>query len=459
MDESIFQALEHVGRDKDIDIDLVIKAAEEAMEAAARKFYKSEENFVARFDKSRSDIKLFKIKEVVKTVKEPDAHITLSKAKKIKEDAEIGDVLEIPVSTAELGRIAAQTAKQVIYQKVREAERDNIFDKYSTKVGEVVNCIVKRLERTSVIVNLGKVEAVITKKHQMKNEVYNPGDRFKAIIVDVEAVAKGPQIVVSRAEPRLVEKLFEQEVPEIYEKIVRIKRCVREPGERTKLAVTCSEKDIDPVGACVGMKGYRVQNVIKELNGEKIDIIQYSEDPAVFVKNALNPAKVNRINITDREQRRMEVVVEDTQLSLAIGKNGQNVRLAAQLIDWKIDIKSETDKLREVQIEMERMQNARLTLQKIEGVGEKTAQLLLDAGYFDSIDIVRSSLENLLNIPGIGKKSAEKIFESAREIAKKIRKRKKKKKKKKKKPTEVSTDMPSETNAGGGEIDVQTEGS
>ncbi len=433
MDETIFQALEHVGRDKDIDIALVIRAAEEAMEAAARKFYKSDEDFVAKFDKNDSGIKLYKRKIVVKTVKEPSIEITLAKAKKIDEDTTIGDILEIPVSTEELGRIAAQTAKQVIYQKVREAERDNIYEKYSTKINEVVNCIVKRIERSNVIVSLGKIEAVMLKKHQMKNESYNPGDRIKAIIVDVEAVSKGPQVLLSRAEPRLVEKLFEQEVPEIYENVVRIKKCVREPGERSKIAVQCSENDIDPVGACVGMKGYRVQNVIKELNGEKIDIIQYSEDPASFVKNALNPAKVNRINIIDREEKRMEVVVDDTQLSLAIGKNGQNVRLAAQLIDWKIDIKSEADKLREVQAEMERMQNAKLTLQKIDGVGEKVSQILLDAGYFDSIDIVKSSVENLLEIPGIGSKSAERIFESAREIAKKIRKRKKKKQRKKRK--------------------------
>jgi len=261
--------------------------------------------------------------------------------------------MEFPKPTEVLGRIAAQTAKQVIFQKVREAERENIFGEYSQRIGEVVNATVKRFENGDMVVELGRIEASLPRKEQSRAESYAPADRVRVVIKGVNRSAKGPQIVVSRTDPALLIKLFEQEVPEIYDGTVMIRGAVREAGDRAKVAVFSRERDVDPVGACVGMKGTRVQSIIRELRGEKIDIVEWSDDPIAFVTNALSPAKVQRVSIVDDGERVMEVIVEDKQLSLAIGKKGQNVRLAAKLTGWRIDIKSEEEKRREVEAQFE----------------------------------------------------------------------------------------------------------
>jgi N utilization substance protein A len=279
----------------------------------------------------------------------------LAEAKEIYgEDAEVevGYQIEFPKRTDVLGRIAAQTAKQVIFQKVREAEREIIYSEYNSRVGDVMNGLVKRFEQGDIIVEVGRVEAILPRKEQSRAESYTQGDRLRAVIKGVSKSAKGPQIVLSRTDPALLIKLFEQEVPEIYDGTVMIRGAVREAGDRAKVAVYSRERDVDPVGACVGMKGTRVQAIIRELRGEKIDIVEWSEDPVQFVMNALSPAKVQRVTIVDDREKVMEVVVEDKQLSLAIGKKGQNVRLAAKLTGWRIDIKSEEEKRKEVEAQL-----------------------------------------------------------------------------------------------------------
>jgi N utilization substance protein A len=361
---------------------------------------------------------------------------------------EVGDEMEFPKPTEVLGRIAAQTAKQVIFQKVREAERENIFAEYNQRVGEVVNGTVKRFENGDIIIEVGRIEAVLPRKEQSRAESYAPQDRARTVIKGVNRSAKGPQIVLSRTDPALLIKLFEQEVPEIYDGTVMIRGAVREAGDRAKVAVFSRERDVDPVGACVGMKGTRVQSIIRELRGEKIDIVEWSEDPIAFVTNALSPAKVQRVSIVDDRERVMEVIVEDKQLSLAIGKKGQNVRLAAKLTGWRIDIKSEEEKRREVEAQFEGLETAAEsgetepatpeTADGIEtapaedvaasapaedvatvpytltGVGEKTVRKLVEAGFATREAVAGSTVEDISQIPGIGEKTAEKILAAAR---------------------------------------------
>jgi N utilization substance protein A len=342
-----------------------------------------------------------------------ETQISLEEARKLIPEAEVGQEIEFPKPTDILGRIAAQTAKQVIFQKVREAERDNVFAEYSGRVGEVINGIIKRQEMGDFVVDLGRAEALLPRKEQSRAETYQTGDRVRVAIVKVLKSAKGPQVVVSRTDPALLIKLFEMEVPEIYDGTVQIKGCVREAGERAKVAVISREKDVDPVGACVGMKGTRVQSIIRELRGEKIDIVEWNDDAATFVVNALSPAKVSRVSILDEEQRIMEVVVEDKQLSLAIGKKGQNVRLAAKIVGWRIDIKSEEEKRQEVEAEMARMERIVEELRSLEGVGEKVVQKLIDSGLAGLAHILEMTDEELCQIEGIGPKTAEKIREAA----------------------------------------------
>jgi N utilization substance protein A len=299
-------------------------------------------------------VDLFAVKQIVQEVADPALEIGLSEAQQLYGDeAEVDMEIEFPKATDVLGRIAAQTAKQVIFQKVREAERENIFAEYNDRIGDVVSGTVKRFENGDMVVEVGRIEAVVPRKDQSRAESYNPGDRLRAVIKGVNRSAKGPQIVLSRTDPALLVKLFEQEVPEIYDGTVQIRGAVREAGDRAKVAVFSRERDVDPVGACVGMKGTRVQAIIRELRGEKIDIVEFSDDPVSFVTNALSPARVQRVSIVDDPERVMEVVVEDKQLSLAIGKKGQNVRLAAKLTGWRIDIKSEEEKRKEVEAQFE----------------------------------------------------------------------------------------------------------
>jgi N utilization substance protein A len=358
MSNPLQQTIEALAKEKGIEPDVVISAIEEAVATASRKYYKTGENLKTRFNTETGQVDLFALKTVVEDVTTPATEISINEAREmyrplygdeVANSIELGDEMEFPKPTEVLGRIAAQTAKQVIFQKVREAEREHVFAEYNERIGEVVNGTVKRFENGDIILEIGRIEAVLARKEQSRAESYTPGDRVRTVIKGVNRSAKGPQIVLSRTDPALLIKLFEQEVPEIYDGTVMIRGAVREAGDRAKVAVMSRERDVDPVGACVGMKGTRVQSIIRELRGEKIDIVEWSEDPVAFVTNGLSPAKVQRVSIVDDRERVMEVIVEDKQLSLAIGKKGQNVRLAAKLTGWRIDIKSEEEKRREVE--------------------------------------------------------------------------------------------------------------
>ena len=345
----LLQQIDAIAKEKGVEPEIIISAVQDALEAAARKRYKSEA-LRARFNQESGQLELYAVKRIVEEVTDESTQISLAEAQQLYGDeADVDMEIEFPRPTEDLGRIAAQTAKQVIFQKVREAERENVYAEYSERIGEVLNGTVKRFENGDIIMEMGRVEAQLPRKEQSRAENYNVGDRVRAVVRGVNRSAKGPQIVLSRTDPALLIKLFEQEVPEIYDGTVMIRGAVREAGDRAKVAVYSRERDVDPVGACVGMKGTRVQSIIRELRGEKIDIVEYSDDPVMFVQSALSPAKVQRVTIVDEAERVMEVVVEDKQLSLAIGKKGQNVRLAAKLTGWKIDIKSEEDKRREVE--------------------------------------------------------------------------------------------------------------
>jgi len=415
MANQLRQQIEQISREKNINPDVIIAAIEDAILTASKKYYKNNEDLRSRFNEESGQIEVFAVKQIVETVEIEETQISLAEARKLIPEAEVGQEIEFPKPTDILGRIAAQTAKQVIFQKVREAERDNVFAEYSGRVGEVVNGIVKRQEMGDFVVDLGRAEAVLPRKEQSRAEAYQTGDRVRVAITKVLKAAKGPQVIVSRVDPALLIKLFEMEVPEIYDGTVQIRGCVREAGERAKVAVISREKDVDPVGACVGMKGTRVQSIIRELRGEKIDIVEWSDDPVSFVEKALSPAKISRVTVVDEEQKIMEVVVEDKQLSLAIGKKGQNVRLAAKLVGWRIDIKSEEEKRQEVEAEMARMARMVEELKSLEahGIPERITQKLIDVGVQGVHHILEMSAEDLMSIEGIGDKTAEKLHEAA----------------------------------------------
>ena len=410
--ETIFQSIEILSKEKGIDPQIVYDAVRDAMLIAARKHYRTNEDYVAEMD-PKSGVLLFAVKKAVEAVEDPVHEMTLAEARRIQPDAEIGSEIRIQKNTAALGRISAQTAKQVILQKVREAERETVYNEYSGRAGELVNCTVKRIEGPEYVLDLGKTEAKLAKKEQSRLESYSVGDRVRCVIRLVDKASKGPGVLVSRAAPELVMRLFEQEVPEIYDGTVTIKGCAREAGERTKIAVQSRDRDVDSVGACVGRKGMRVQSIIRELRGEKIDIIEYSEDPVVFATHALSPAKVSKITIVDAAEKQMEVIVDDTQLSLAIGKKGQNVRLAAKLLGWKIDIKSEEEKRQEVESQMAAMvpPGAPVSVLTDFGLAEKTVEKLLEVGIGTIEKLGGMTPEQLEEIQGVGPKGVEKIFE------------------------------------------------
>ncbi len=405
--------IDQVGKDKGIDRKVLIEALEQALLAAARKKYGTKQEIEAKFNEEVGEIELFQFKTVVQDVKNPPAEISIEEAKDLDSDVEIGDSLGTKIDVSEFGRIAAQTAKQVIIQRVKDAERENIYDDFKDRKGEVISGTVQRFERGSIIVNLGRAEAVVPQQELIPRESYKPGDRIRAYVLDVRKTPKGPQIILSRSNPNFLIKLFEMEVPEISEGIVQIINAAREPGSRAKIAVYSRDSDVDPVGACVGMKGSRVQAVVQELRGEKIDIIPWSEDPASFVCNALAPAEISKV-IINQDAKSMEVIVEDDQLSLAIGRRGQNVRLAAKLTEWKIDIRSET-KAEEPVPELDEIASKGMDqVSKITGVGEKTAQLLNAGGYMTVADLAQTTVEQLTKIEGVGPKKAEKLIESAK---------------------------------------------
>ncbi|HVR69272.1 MAG TPA: transcription termination factor NusA [Vicinamibacteria bacterium] len=409
------QQIEQISREKNINPEVIIAAIEDAILTASKKYYKNNEDLRSRFNNETGQIEVFAVRQIVETVESPETQIGLDEARTLIPEAEVGQEIEFPKPTDILGRIAAQTAKQVIFQKVREAERDNVFAEYSGRVGEVVNGIIKRQEMGDFVVDLGRAEALLPRKEQSRAETYQTGDRVRVAIAKVLKSAKGPQVVVSRTDPALLVKLFEMEVPEIYDGTVQIRGCVREAGERAKVAVISREKDVDPVGACVGMKGTRVQSIIRELRGEKIDIVEWSEDPTQFVINALSPAKVSRVSVIDEEQKIMEVVVEDKQLSLAIGKKGQNVRLAAKIVGWRIDIKSEEEKRQEVEAEMARMQRIVDELRSLQtlGIPDDIVQKLIDAGVGGLAHLLEMTDEELETIDGVASATLEALREAA----------------------------------------------
>ena len=419
MSSELFHTIEQIGREKGIDPETIIQAVEEAYAAASRKYYHSKEDFGARFDRDSGRFLVFSRQTVVtdEEYKDPVTQLTLEEGRALREDADVGTVFETLKENAEipLTRIAAQAAKQVIYQKVKEAERELVWREYGDRIGDLLTGQVKRFDRGDMIVDLGRTEAVIPRREQSRAEHYNPGDRIRAVLVNVERQGKGPQLALSRASELLVRKLFEMEVPEIYDGTVSIVSVARDAGERSKVAVRSKERDVDPVGACVGMKGSRVQAVIRELRGEKIDIVQYDDDSAQYVRNALSPAAVNRVSIRDYESREMEVIVSEDQLSLAIGKRGQNVRLASKLVGWKLDIKSEAEKKAEVDAEMERMAAASRELSSLPGIGSAVAARLLDAGFRSIEEISLASLEDLTSIDGISEDEAIGIHDAAEE--------------------------------------------
>src|SRR5512146_1623088 len=398
MEAKLDMVLEQVGRDKNIDKTVLINALEQAILTAAKRTFGMNREMEAKFNPETGSVDLFLI---VNVVEEDDAiegrEITVAQAHTAGLEAELGDellfqvfyraedeerareqdekfgeLIDLKNASKKFGRIAAQTAKQVIYQRVREAERDNVYNEFKDRKGELISGTVRRFERGNLIVEIGRNEAILPVREQVPRESYRSGDRITAYVVDVEKNARGPQIVLSRTHKGLLEKLFEQEVPEIYEKIVRIESSAREPGARAKIAVSSRDRDVDPVGACVGMKGSRVQAVVQELRGEKIDIVPYSEDPARFVCNAIAPAEVSRV-VIDAETHTMELIGPDDKLSLAIGKKGQNVRLASQLTGWRIDIHSES-KIRELEA------RSLAEMAAIPGVGHELASMIFQMG-------------------------------------------------------------------------------
>ena len=415
------QTIEALAKEKGIEPEVIISAIEDAVLTASRKYYKTNENLKTRFNTETAQVELYAVKQIVAEVTDPATQISLAEAQKLYGDeAEVDMEIEFPKSTEVLGRIAAQTAKQVIFQKVREAERENIFAEYNQRIGDVVNGTVKRFENGDIIVEVGRIEAVLPRKEQSRAESYSPGDRVRAVIRAVNRSAKGPQIVLSRTDPALLIKLFEQEVPEIYDGTVVIKGAVREAGDRAKVAVYSRERDVDPVGACVGMKGTRVQSIIRELRGEKIDIVEWSDDPVVFVTNGLSPAKVQRVSVVDDHERVMEVIVEDKQLSLAIGKKGQNVRLAAKLTGWRIDIKSEEEKRREVEAQLLGLegpveQEAEVAPLVLPGIHDEVVAQVRDAGYGTAQAVLDAGVEGLTG-HGLDEETAQAVLEAAQAV-------------------------------------------
>lgn len=400
--------LEQVAKDKGIDQKILVEALEAAMLSAARKVVGLEKDIEAQFNPETGSVDVFEFKTVAEQVENPDREISLEDALEHDPDSQVGDSLGFRIETEELGRIAAQSARQVVTQRVREAERENVYDEYADREGELVTGVVRRFERGSIIVDLGRAEAMLPMREQCQRESYRAGDRIQAHVIEVNKQGRGSQIILSRTSPGLLVKLFEMEVPEIYEGIVRIEAAAREPGARSKIAVSSRDRDVDPVGACVGMKGSRVQAVVQELRGEKVDIVPWDEDPARFVCNALAPAEVSRV-LVDEANHAMELIVPDDQLSLAIGRRGQNVRLASQLAGWRLDIVSEA-KVSEIK------DRAFKSLGRLEGVNDIHLQTLYNYGIRCAKDVLDADEGFLGEIPGIGLELGQKLKKDAERV-------------------------------------------
>ena len=401
------RVIEQVSRDRGIDKEILIKTLEEALRSAARKKFGTRVDIEVRYNEELGEIEVFQFKDVVEKVTEPDLEIDLEEGRKLDPGCKVGDSIGTKMDAPTFGRIAAQSAKQVIIQKMRDAERDVVYEGFINRRGEIVNGIVQRIDKRDIIVNLGRTEAILPVSEQVHRETYRRGERIRAYILDVLHESRGPQIILSRSHPRFLEALFKTEVPEISEGIVNIMAAAREPGARAKIAVTSNDADIDPVGACVGMKGIRVQSVVHELKGEKIDIIPWHGDSAKFVCNALSPAEISRV-VIDEANRSMEVIVPDEYLSVAIGRRGQNVRLASKLTGWSIDVKSETNY-------SEAMRSGYDSLIGLPGVGPSTADVLYEQGFYSIEELANASVEELIQIKGISEKKAQTLLESARQ--------------------------------------------
>jgi N utilization substance protein A len=399
------RVIDQVSREKGLERDVLIKTLEEAVKAAAKKKLGPSYDLEVNFNDELGEVEVFEFKEVVEKVSNEHLEISFEQARKIDPECEMGDSLGIKMDTDEFGRIAAQSAKQVIMQRLREAERNIVYDDFKDRRGEIIHGIVQRFDKGAIIVNLGRTEAELPVKEQIPKENYKQGDRIRAYILDVKQFSRGPQIILSRTHPNFLGALFENEVPEIAEGIVSVVQVAREPGSRAKIAVTSRDMDVDPVGACVGMKGTRVQAVVQELRGEKIDIVTWDQDPAKFICNALAPAEIMRV-IVDEDDKSMEIVVPDDQLSLAIGKRGQNVRLASKLSGWHLDVTSETNYNRS-------LKEAYDSLLNIDGVGEKTALNLYQAGFRSAEEVSTAQTSDLVQLRDIGEDKAAKIIENA----------------------------------------------
>ncbi|MGM0662621.1 MAG: transcription termination factor NusA [Thermodesulfobacteriota bacterium] len=405
MISELLRVIDQVSREKGLDREILIHTLEEAVKAAARKKMGPNYDLEVTFNEELGEIEVFEFKEVVEEVEAEDLQISVKEAKKLDPEFELGDAVGVKMDTDRFGRIAAQSAKQVIMQRLREAERNIVYDDFKDRKGEIIHGIVQRFDKGSIIANLGRAEAELPTKEQIPRETYRQGDRIRAYIMDVKQYSRGPQIILSRTHPNFLSALFENEVPEIAEGIVTIVQAAREPGSRSKIAVASKDSDIDPVGACVGMKGSRVQAVVQELRGEKIDIVTWDPDPAKFIVNALAPAEIVRV-VVDEANRSMEVVVPDDQLSLAIGRRGQNVRLASKISGWHLDVVSET-------AYSQNLRDAYASLLELEEVGEATATSLYQSGFRSAEDVAASTEEELMTVRGIGGEKASKLLHSA----------------------------------------------
>lgn len=407
------QIVNQVGRDKGIDKKVLISALESAVLSAAKKHFGHNRNLEATYNSEMGEIEVIEFRTVVDDITDAATQMTKEEARKeFDPDCEVGDELGRKLNSEALGRIAAQTAKHVIFQRLRDAERDIIYAEYRDRKGEVVNGIVQRFERGNVIVNLGRTDALLPEREQIPRERYRQNDRVRAMILDIDAQSRGPQVILTRSHPEFMRKLFEVEVPEISEGTIEIKSVAREPGERAKIAVYSSDPSVDPVGACVGIKGSRVQAVVSELRGEKIDIITWTADAPSFVARSLAPAEVVRV-IVDEDEHAMEVVVSDEQLSLAIGRRGQNVKLASKLTGWRIDVRSES-------VAEEESKRARKQLESIPGIGFGESELLYQEGYRSIQEVANATLEDLLDVEGLDTERASMILTNAREAQHKI---------------------------------------
>ncbi|MCG8615088.1 MAG: transcription termination factor NusA [Desulfobacterales bacterium] len=401
----IKRVIDQVSREKGIDAEILINTLKEAIVSAARKKIGPRADIEVYYDEKSDDVEVFHFKEVVEEVEYPDSELTIDEGLEYDPECEIGDSLGIRIDTEEFGRIAAQSAKQVIIQKMREAERNAVYENFIHKKGKIINGIVQRFDRGSIVVNLGQAEAVLRPREQMPKENYKRGDRIRAYVVDVLEESKGAQILLSRTHPEFLVELFKTEVPEVAEGIVSIRGAARVPGIRAKIAVSSIDSDVDPVGACVGMKGNRVQNIVQELRGEKIDIVQWSPDIARFVCNALSPAEIARV-IIDEDNQSMEVIVNDEYLSIAIGKGGQNVSLACEITGWHLEVTSEEDYSREVKEGYD-------SLMKLSNVGLPMAEVLFKAGYASLLDIMDAMAEDVAAVMNISVEDAIATIEEA----------------------------------------------